>query len=217
VIETWVVMPTACAEHVPATVQRWKAKGYNVALFCDRGKQVDGADLIVTGTYRGVWNACNDASYAALEAGAEVCLFAGDDMDPDPNHTAEEIAAQYLVRFPDGYGLMQPCGDRQGDAIAQRICGSAWFGREWIRGAYEGRGPTNASYRHFFGDEELALVGEQLGVLWWRPDLTQFHHHWSWGHLPKQPYHTRNQQWWYQDRALFDARRAAGFPGAGRA
>jgi hypothetical protein len=214
--QPWVVMPTAGAAHVPATVSRWKAKGYKLALFCDEGMHIDGADLIVSGTYRGVWNACNETARAALEHGAEVCLFAGDDMEPDPHHTAEEIAAQYLERFPDGSGLMQPCGDPQGDGAARRICGSAWFGREWIRGAYEGRGPTNGDYWHFFGDEELALVGEQLGLLWWRPDLTQFHRHWSWGHMPKQAYHTKNQHWWYRDRDLFEARRAAGFPGSGR-
>lgn len=208
----WVVMPTACAPHVPATIALWKARGYRVALFCDPGKQVSGADLIVTAEYPGVWNACNVAAHAALGSGADVCLFAGDDMDPDPHHSAEELAAQYLERFPGGFGLMQPCGDPQGENAARRICGSAWFGRRWIHEAYEGRGPTNGDYWHYFGDEELACVGEMLGVLWWRPDLTQYHRHWSWGHMPKQPYHTRNQTRWHQDRDLFVRRKAEGFP-----
>ena len=35
----------------------------------------------------GVWNACNALAKTALECSADVCLFAGDDMDPDPTYT----------------------------------------------------------------------------------------------------------------------------------
>lgn len=216
-----VTMPTGQKEHVNETVKRWRSKGYRMAFFVDPGPvtlELVKTDILVQAPYPGVWRACNALAKAALECGADVCLFAGDDMDPDPNHTAQEIAAQYLERFPTGMGLMQPCGDPQGEAIngkrnAARICGSAWFGKDWIMKSYGGRGPTPTMYYHFFGDEEMAVAGEALGILWWRPDLTQFHRHWSWGHTPQQDYHVKAQAKWQADEAVFKQRKAAGFPG----
>lgn len=217
-MKVFVLMPTACAPHTDATVAKWKAKGYAMATFQDPGsRDVEGVDVVVRAPYPGVWNACNALAQMALSLGADVCLFAGDDMDPDPNHTAQEIGAQYLERFPDGYGVMQPCGDMQGvDAsgrpAAARICGSAWFGRRWVRESYGGRGPTPGEYFHLWGDEDLKEVAERLGVLWWRPDLMQFHRHYTWGWLPQQKYHERPSGRDEADRQLFLQRKAAGFP-----
>ena len=213
----YCVMPTAMAGHVPETLDKWKARGYRLALFADLGKSAPRADILITAKYPGVWNACNAAAKAAFALDADVCVFAGDDMDPDPNFTAQEIAAQYLERFPSGFGLMQPCGDPQGvDAggkpAAARICGSAWFGRRWVAEAYGGRGPTPGYYWHFYGDEDMAQYAERLGVMWWRPDLQQFHRHWSWGHNKKQDYHEKNQAHWNADQETFRGRKEAGFP-----
>lgn len=215
----YVTMPTALAAHAQETFAKWKAKGYKLALFTDAGKHPPEADLLISATYPGVWRACNALAKAAVECGADVCLFAGDDMDPDQNYTAQEIAEQYLGRFPTGAGLMQPCGDPQGQLIdgkrnAARICGSAWFGKEWIEKSYGGRGPTPGMYWHMFGDEEMAEVGNKLGLLWWRPDLTQWHRHWSFrGGTPKQPYHDAANSHWTADQDTFKRRKAEGFPG----
>ena len=161
------------------------------------------AELKIQGPYPGVWKAWNALAHTALKLGADVCVLAGDDMDPDPSKYADEIALQYLVRFPDGDGVMQPCGDPQGNGAAQRICGSPWVGRKWI----QERGPVCDLYTAFYADEELKLVAEKAGKLWMRPDLTQYHRHWSWGHQPRQDYHERNQESWVADKELFEKRK----------
>lgn len=220
-VNVFVTMPTGQKAHVDAAVDRWREQGYRMAFFVDPGPiriKTRDDDIIVQAPYPGVWKACNALAKAAVECGADVCLFAGDDMDPDPNHKADEIARQYLERFPTGMGLMQPCGDPQGrdssgKVAAARICGSAWFGIDWILKSYGGRGPTPTMYYHFFGDEELAVKGDELGLLWWRPDLVQYHRHWSWGHTQQQDYHLRAQTKWQADQATFNRRKEQGFPG----
>ncbi len=169
--------------------------------------------------YPGVWRAWNALAKACVACEGEVCVLVGDDMEPDPVRSAGEIGKEFLERFPDGFGVMQPAGDRQGDIIggrwnSQRICGSPWVGRAWVTFAYGGKGPVNGDYAAFFADEELKLVAEAGGVLWQRDDLTQKHLHWSWGHLPRQDYHARNQRYWDADRALFETRKAKRFLGA---
>jgi len=213
-----VLMPTANPERAALTSQAWKAKGYGMAYYVDHGVSPwDDKAFTVQGEYEGVWDATNRLAQLMLAQRSDVCLFAGDDMDPDPGFTAQEIGQQYLARFPDGFGVMQPCGDPQGmDAsgrpAAARICGSAWFGPGWIKRSYRGKGPTDAHYHHFYGDESLYEVAQKLGVLWMRPDLTQFHRHWSWGHSQITDYQKRNQEHWEADQKLFFASKAANFP-----
>lgn len=215
----YCLMPTVLRERAQSAAIRWWRQGYKMAFFQNEGTEKYVEDsLTLIQPYSGVWNSINLLARATLAAGADVCVYAGDDMDPDPNHTAQEIAREYLGRFPDGFGIMQPCGDMQGDLIdgkhnAARICGSAWFGRGWIERAYGGQGPTDGRYWHFYADELLMHTAERLGVLWWRPDLVQMHKHWSWGWTPKQGYHDENQKHWDEDQKRFFAERDAGFPG----
>ncbi len=223
--DVWVCIPTACKEHVPSTIQKWRNQGYRLALLVDEATVDDDRiyfrevpDLVIRSrVYPGVWRAWNALAKAVMAIGADVAVLAGDDMDPDPNLAAQEIARQYLERFPSGWGIMQPTGDRQGDIIdgrwnSQRICGSPWIGREWVAKAYGGNGPVNGEYAAFYADEELQLVAERAKLLWQRNDLCQFHRHWSWGHLKRQDYHERNQKIWDTDMALFNVRKARGFP-----
>lgn len=215
----YALIPVVKKERAQAAEHRWTSMGYRVLFYQDPGTRPFGLEKHTRSwiaPYRGVWNATNDLARMAYLLGAEVCLFVGDDMDPDPNHDAEAIATQYLNRFPDGFGLMQPCGDPQGvdgtgRSAAARICGSVWFGRGWIERAYGGRGPTPGEYYHFYADEELALVGEKLGVMWWRPDLTQWHHHWSFGASKREWYHDKAQTQWDRDKRLFGERRNRAF------
>jgi hypothetical protein len=195
---------------------RWKSKGYKLGLFVDIGSDWV-CDLLIRADYPGVWNAWNALAKAAVSCGADVCVLAGDDMEPDPNHTAQEIAKAYLDRFSMGEGIMQPCGDPQGiddsgRPAAARICGSPWMGREWIKRAYQGNGPVDGRYNAFYADESLWHVAGNAQKLWMEPSLSQFHRHWSWGHLQRQPYHERNQKRWAEDKRLFEQSLAAGFP-----
>ena len=215
----YVLMPTAGAVHAQEQIDKWRALGYGVGLWLDPGNAVLGSDFYIQRAYPGVWRAVNELATVAFDRGADVCVFAGDDMDPEPSKRAEEIAAEYLGRFPDGFGVMQPCGDPQGELIAGkhnagRICGSAWFGRGWHARAFGGRGPTPDRYYHFYGDEELYVVAGALGVRWMRDDLTQWHRHWSFpGGLPRQEYHERtNREHWDTDQRTYFASKAAGFP-----
>lgn len=211
--QAWVLIPTAARDHVPHQLEKWRERGYRVGVLTDGGTFFgqwgieNNCDMhLHLGLYPGVWRSWNILAKAAMALGADVAVLAGDDMDPDPKYLADEIADQYLVRFPDGDGVMQPCGDPQGGGAAERICGSPWVGRQWVHGSYMGNGPVCDEYVAFYADEELKLLTERLGRLWMRPDLTQYHKHWSWGHQPRQFYHERNQASWLADKALFEKR-----------
>jgi hypothetical protein len=126
-------------------------------------------------------------------------IAGGDDVDPDPNHTADEIAREcseyfddlYMFRCEDGndfaramtseqystFGVMQPTGDRFAGGSIDRIAGSPWMGRAWCERINQGRGPLWPDYLHVFADEELQNVAIKYGVFWQRPELIHLHHH----------------------------------------
>ncbi len=134
------------------------------------------------------------------------------------------------------FGVMQPTGDRWGDtpatralfgenrgAYIDRIAGSPWMGREWVKRVYGGNGPMCADYFHMYADEELLEVATKLGVYWPRRDLIQLHQHW--GRKPEGEYATakdipdflqqvNTQQHWHESKKIFDERKAAGWPGS---
>ena len=176
----------------------------------------------------------------ARYADAEWFVTGGDDYWPDLNHTAEEIARECSDRFRNvniertgetievhpTFGVMQPTGDRWGDhgdgkgAVIDRIAGSPWMGREFCRRMYHGTGPLYNGYYHNFADEELQCVAQKLGVFWQRRDLIHEHRHWArprgdvrdmpeWARKINDPAHSD----WDKSKALFAARKAAGFPG----
>jgi nucleoside-diphosphate-sugar epimerase len=187
--------------------------GYKTAVLLDKGTGPVEADLILyadpwPGYYRSLIRLCR-----AIGQEADIVVTGGDDMWPDPRKRAEAIASEFFQKFPDGFGILQPTGDDL--AGTDRICGSPWLGREWIRRAYQGRGPVWGEYLGFFGDEELKNVSSSLGVLWQSPDLVQYHDHWSRaGGPPKTDYQGRNERlYWERDKALFHRRREAGWPG----
>jgi len=134
-------------------------------------------------------------------------------MLPDPERNGPEIAAEYLERFPDGLGVMQPTGD--GYLNARWYCGSPWFGRGWIDRAFGGTGPIPTGYRHNWADMELHWASRGLGRLWQRPDLTQRHEHFARESDALPP------AYWSESAAGFDRadcerfieRAWAGFPG----
>ncbi len=169
---------------------------------------------------------------------AEWIVAAGDDTLPDPNHSAEEIARDCCDYFaPCGritntwtFGVMQPTGDRWHEGVGgftnapiDRVAGSPWIGREFARRMYGGAGPYWHEYRHCFVDEELQLVAQKLGVFWQRRDLIHKHMHWARGstdkevvsaqRMPEFLAEANSPAHWRKYKAIFEARKVAGFPG----
>jgi hypothetical protein len=114
----------------------------------------------------------------------------------------------------------QDCSGSGQSAVIDRICGSPWMGREFCRRMYQGSGPLYNGYYHNFADEELQNVARKLGVFWQRRDLCQEHRHWArprgdvrdmpeWAAKINDP----KQSDWERSKALFQKRKAAGFPG----
>jgi len=122
------------------------------------------------------------------------------------------------------FGVMQPTGDRYAGGSIDRIAGSPWIGREFCERAYGGNGPLWSEYRHMFEDEELREVAMMLGVYWMRPDLTHLHRHFMRASLdinsaavskPIPPHlaEANSAAHWNKFKALYERRKAAGFPG----
>lgn len=193
--------------------------------------------------YPGYSRAVNMMAKAVLQQdpACDWIVAAGDDTFPDPTKTADEIAAEcteYFSGFYDGmrmpkeaapmsptFGVMQPTGDSWADfhegkmsRIIERIAGSPWLGREWCLRAYQGNGPYWPEYTHCFCDEELMCVAQKLGVFWQRPDLTHHHEHWARTpnatRIPPHLAEATSKSHWDKYKAIFDARKAAGFPGS---
>ena len=148
----------------------------------------------------------------------------GDDTDP-PEQGAVFMTERYFAKFPGGAGVLQPCGDSQGELMtvkgyehlgllhnAARICGSPVFGRGWAESAYQS-GPFHDGYRSYWADEDCWNRAMRLVVLWLDAKTMHYHWHWSFkGGLPYQPYHKRAQENWAHDAAVFRQRQAQGFP-----
>lgn len=236
-MSVWVVAPSARpAAEVDARFDRWRAQGYKVALWRDEGSEPVKADEVfidVTRPYPGYAVAVNSMLLALVESDptAEWFVVAADDIDPDLCHRAHLIAATCTAE--NTLGVMQPTGDRWGEyepwaiqtfpegrrAYIERVAGSPWIGREFIRRAYGGRGPYWPEYRHMFVDEELQCVAEKLGVFWQRRDLIHYHDHrtrrrGSHEHMPAFLAEANSPEHWSASKAIFEARKDAGFPGS---
>lgn len=227
----WLCLPSARPiDEAAVCFERWRARGYKIACLRD-GRVSDreelGVDLLVLQArqaYRGYAHSLNALSGLVLRYDPQcaIVVAAGDDMHPDPDHTAEQIGAQFLQRFPDTLGVMQPVGDfwppdrdpATGRTGVERIAGSPWLGRAWCERAYRGRGPEWPLYYHSFNDQELQEVAETMGLFWQRPDLIHRHDHWardSWD-AEKPPHWNAVADAWDRDKAMYTSRKAAGFP-----
>lgn len=237
------INPEYCARYLPA----WKQQGYRVAVSTDEAMfermtpMLDGIiDVLVSprGRYPGYWQSMNALTryvcnrpvalaYSHIKTSpglslndqliADVCVVAGDDMQPDDRHTAQQIAQHFLRIFPDGYGIMQPTGS--GEDGVDRIAGSPWMGKGWIERAYNGTGPYHGGYFHFYGDEELMNVARRQSAFIQLSQYRQRHHQWcnpdGENYGKRTHYQQRNSdEHWESDKALFFARQRQGFPGS---
>ena len=205
-MSTWLCIPSARpAEQVEPVLAKWRERGYNIALWRDLG---DGfiagrGDYLIheNREYPGYAEAVNFLAHRVLanDPSCDWIVTGGDDTLPDPNHTAEEIAAQCSDHFlwnnieaselgdafqrtmtgekAKTFGVVQPTGDRFAGGCIDRIAGSPWLGREWCLRANGGHGPFWPEFTHMFGDECLKRTAEKLGVYWTRPDLIHKHMH----------------------------------------
>jgi hypothetical protein len=134
-MSVWVCAPSKRPQaDVNSWAFKWRAQGYQIVVARDCGDDTVEADKeIWLEKYPGYATAANMLISEILlcDAKAEWCVVAGDDVLPDPNHSAEEIAAQcadyfsHSVTRGSGYsalqrdtwatfGVMQPTSDRWG-------------------------------------------------------------------------------------------------------
>jgi len=235
-LSVWLTIPSARpAAEAQACIDKWRAMGYSTAIQRDSGADPVDCDYLVMKPWEGYAKACNGLIKDVMEfdEGAQWFVLGGDDTDPDPNKRADLIAgecADYFGETEDGilygnsFGVMQPTGDRFAGGSIDRIAGSPWIGREFCERAYGGNGPLWHEYGHMFEDEELRDVAMMIGVYWMRPDLTHLHRHFMRAsldinspaiHKPVPPHlvEANSPAHWNKFKALYDRRKAAGFPG----
>ena len=236
-MSVWLCIPSKrpMAECAP-TLAKWKSQGYRIALWRDPPEDDVIADYVLVGRYPGYAVALNTLVADVRDPRCDWIVAAGDDTDPDPTKRAEEIARECSDHFRNlhieatgetidvhpTFGIMQPTGDPWSDhqgRIIERIAGSPWLGREWCRRAYGGKGPLWPEYTHCFADEEWQLVAQRYGVFWQRPDLSQHHENWARarGNPADRPAfldEANSPEHWRKYQALFNQRKADGFPGS---
>jgi hypothetical protein len=240
-MSVWFAIPSI--REGGGTIPLWRKQGYNVAVLRMGNILPDVQWQVLVGDYKGWAPSVNWLTKDILERDpkAEWIVTGGDDYEPDMRYSAEQIGQSCSLYFQAlrGYrfGVMQPTGDRWGDtemarkqygenrgAYIDRIAGSPWFSRSWCQLAYQGNGPMFAGYKHMYADEELKEVAEAMGVYWPRRDLTQLHKHWGrrpgdqfadFADCPDFLHQVNTPQHWHESKALFDARKLAGWPGAG--
>jgi len=180
--DVWFAIPSANPEKCRRTLRVWREYGYRTAVLVDdvmsHPADAFGADVTLrVSTYHGYAASVNTLCKTVVPKEFPIVVTGGDDMLPDPNHSADELAAQFLERFPDTFGVMQPHGDAY--MASNRYCGSPFLGRAWFESMYGGRGGMYPGYHHNYADNELFWVARGMGALWERPDLSHFHEHFT--------------------------------------
>jgi hypothetical protein len=221
----------------------WQDRGYKVALVRDVVDPEWQPDYTIFSTptwgkYPGYAVSTNELVKCILREYPECmwCLAGGDDVYPDPDHTADEIARECGTYFgnlhdtpgfiPSTFGVMQPTGHRYGEhpnhpdprlrsAYIDRICGSPFMGRSFCERMNKGQGPFHPGFLHMHGDECLFEVAKKLGVLWQRRDLTHEHRHWGLkgnrSDMPQFLERWNTPEHWRESKALLDRLKAEDF------
>jgi hypothetical protein len=217
-MEVWYCIPTANIKQCSETFIKWKNMGYKTCALTDgKTNKPDNCDFhIHMNEYRGYpW------AIKQIIDQLDVSLYVvgGDDIFPDNRIRAEEIGKQFFEHFPNGYGVMQPTGDpygkdKNGVPAAARICGSPWFGRKFALEINGETGPFWHEYFHYYCDEEMHEVAKAKGILWQRPDLTQYHNHWHRTKTNTPQYMEKAVNIYKKEEEIFKRRKQHNFPGA---
>ena len=218
-MNVWCLIPSANPDAAAQALGEWHAHGYFTALLLDEGADPPRGtcyDLLMTEQqWRGYPTAINRMFADVLHlTDAKVCVAAGDDLSPDPRFSAWELGEQFERQFPDLFGVMQPTGDAFGKTGEAAV--SPWIGRTYAETVNGGAGPYWPEYWHLHSDEEVAEVARLQGAYWERPDVKQFHAHWSRNCRDNLTPTQRGVIVQHQeaDRKLFHRRKCEGFPGA---
>lgn len=211
--EVWYAIPSANVERCRETLPKWREMGYKIAILQNQTRGEIPADIVVWSDHYPGWpGSINQLCASIVPKSASIVVSGGDDMLPDPNRTAQDIASEFHERFPDGFGIMQPIGDEFWGAST--FCGSPWLGRGWIERAYGGNGPMPAQYRHNWADNEIFWVARCMDALWLRKDLTQYHKHFIREGGVEPEYWTKNVEGFDRhDMLLYILRSWQRFPG----
>ncbi len=210
--EVWFAIPSASPEKCRKVLPVWRERGYRVAILQNFERADIPADICVwSDRYPGWAQSVNILAREIVPRSAQIIVTGGDDMLPDPDHTAQELATQFLERFPDTFGVMQPHADEY--LASRRYCGSPFLGRAWIDTMYHGQGPLFGKYHHNWADNELYWVARGLDALWLRPDLSHFHDHFTRGGRAEPAYWSSVKQRDLDDCLLYFARAQTGFAG----
>lgn len=251
-MSVWVCVPSARpVEHVRQWAAKWRERGYKIALYFNESPHewkslCDTFLYPLSRVYDGYAKAVNALARSVLQIHPDCnwIVTGGDDVYPDPNHTADEIARECSEHFKrekygpesrwntepmpgDTFGVMQPTGDRwpsDANCYVDRVCGSPWLGREFCLRINQGKGPLWPDYTHNFVDEELQNVALKYGVLWQRRDLIHYHDNWARARKLSSDcpdflkavtgVTAEGRAHWAKYKRLFLERKAAGFPGS---
>lgn len=210
----WYLFPSANPANARRCSEAWRDMGYHVAILQDRTLIDAPCDALVSAAaYPGWAGSINRLFREAVPKSCRVIVAGGDDMFPDPNLRAGEIAAQFFERFPDTLGVMQPTGDAF--EVTDEICGSPWVGRGWMEQCYSGRGGFCDAYHQQYADDEMYWVARCCGRLWQRLDLTHYHEHFRRTGAAAPAYWVESAAGHEEHDCLtFLARSRARFPGA---
>lgn len=213
--DVWAVWPTVNIERSQNMIEYWHALGYKVAILinppCQPQDLLDAECVVVQYEWQGFPKAGNILCRTVT---GDIVVVVGDDVFPDPIKDAREIGDEFLERFPDLFGVMQPTGDKY--AWTHKCAVSPWIGRGFIERAYDGKGPFWEGYYHYFSDQELQEYATEQGAFQQREDITQFHDHWQRKDGVRRPsYLMEAKRRWRGDKQIFEARKAKGFPSDG--
>lgn len=212
-LNIWVAWPSVRMEESRALVEEWKAMGYQTAVLVNPphvDTDIPNADrVIIQSQWKGFPIAAN---ILCKETPGNIIIVVGDDIYPDKQKTAEELGQEFLQRFPDLFGVMQPTGDDY--AAIKECCVSPWIGRRFIEECYENNGPYWEEYFHYWCDRELQEIAMLFEAFQQRSDVSQYHDHWQRREgVKRPPYLMEALHKHTKDSRLFRERQSKKFPG----
>lgn len=179
----WAIIPTydPCLPGRRNAMSQWKNMGYRLighAQTPQAAKELErlGFNIVMERPWEGLFVSYNMMIQKVLyhNPNVDAIVQASDDIYPDHIHRPSEIEAQFLERFPDTMGVMQPRGDDYGNLNCAQ---SPWLGRAFIE-HFNGKSFCE-EYEHYFADEELQAVAMAMGCFWDNRAITQYHDHWT--------------------------------------